>query len=50
MGPYGVREIGEITFIPIAPAIISAIHDAVGIWFDSIPVTPEKFLREFHQF
>jgi CO/xanthine dehydrogenase Mo-binding subunit len=50
MGPYGVRGIGEITFIPIAPAIISAIHDAVGIWFDSIPVTPERFLKHYHRF
>lgn len=50
MGPYGVRGIGEITFIPLAPAIISAIYDAVGIWFDRLPVTPEYFLKQFHQF
>ena len=48
MGPYGVRGIGEITFIPLAPAIISAIYDAVGIWFDRIPVTPEVFIKKVH--
>lgn len=41
VGPYGVRGIGEITFIPLAPAIIDAVHQATGVWFDSIPLVPE---------
>lgn len=40
-GPYGVRGIGEITFIPLVPAIIDAVHQATGVWFDSFPLTPE---------
>jgi CO/xanthine dehydrogenase Mo-binding subunit len=43
-GPYGVRGIGEIPFIPLAPAIVSAIRDAIGVWFDHIPITPEEVL------
>jgi CO/xanthine dehydrogenase Mo-binding subunit len=27
------------------PAIINAIHDAVGIWCNDLPATPEKVLR-----
>jgi CO/xanthine dehydrogenase Mo-binding subunit len=47
MGPYGIRGLGEIPFIPTAPAIICAIYDATGIWFDRIPVTSERFLRAY---
>lgn len=46
LGPFGARGIGEITFIPLAPAIIDAIHDATGVWINSIPVTPEVMLDE----
>jgi CO/xanthine dehydrogenase Mo-binding subunit len=28
-----------------APAIINAIHDAVGVWITDLPATPEKVLR-----
>ena len=45
MGPYSVRGIGEITFIPLAPAIIGAVNDATGLWFDRIPVTPGYLLE-----
>jgi len=32
-----------------APAIVSAIHDAVGVWIDEIPVTPERLLRPLEE-
>lgn len=44
-GPFGVRGLGEIPFIPLASALISAIHDAIGVWFDELPVPPEKVLH-----
>ncbi len=44
-GPYGAKGIGEMTANVPAPAIVSAIHDAVGVWVDEIPVTPERLLR-----
>lgn len=44
-GPYGAKGFSEMTCSPQAAAVINAIHDAVGIWIDSIPVTPEKVLR-----
>jgi CO/xanthine dehydrogenase Mo-binding subunit len=28
-----------------APAIINAIHDAVGVWITDLPATSEKVLR-----
>lgn len=44
-GPFGARGLGEIPFVPLAPAVISAIHHAVGIWFDDLPVLPERVLE-----
>jgi putative selenate reductase molybdopterin-binding subunit len=28
----------------VAPAIVDAIHDAVGIWVTELPATPERIL------
>jgi CO/xanthine dehydrogenase Mo-binding subunit len=42
IGPYGARGIGEHPVIGVAPAILNAIHDAIGAEFYEIPVTPQK--------
>ena len=39
-GPWGVRGMAEMPFIPLAPAISAALFDAVGVWFDELPLTP----------
>ncbi len=44
-GPYGARGMGEMPFIPLAPAIIDALHDATGVWFHDFPLTAERVLR-----
>ncbi len=44
-GPWGVRGMGEMPFIPLAPALVSAVHDATGVWFNELPLTPERVLR-----
>ena len=41
-GPYGAKGIGEMTTLPTAPAILSAIHDAAGVWIDEFPATAER--------
>jgi CO/xanthine dehydrogenase Mo-binding subunit/aerobic-type carbon monoxide dehydrogenase small subunit (CoxS/CutS family) len=43
-GPYGAKGMGELAISPTAPAIVNAIHDAVGIWMEELPVTREKIL------
>jgi CO/xanthine dehydrogenase Mo-binding subunit len=43
-GPYGVRGLGEMPMLLLAPAILDAIHDATGIWFDRLPVKAEDVL------
>ncbi len=44
-GPYGAKGIGEMTANTQAPAIINAIHAAVGVWITDLPATSEKVLR-----
>ncbi len=44
-GPWGARGVGEPPFLPLAPAILAAIHDATGVWIDQIPVTAERMWR-----
>ncbi len=42
MGPFGAKGIGEQAVIPTAPAILNAIHDAVGVRIHKIPATPDR--------
>ena len=44
VGPWGARGVGETPFIAVAPAIVSAVHDATGVWFDRLPLTPQAVL------
>ncbi|MBU0494848.1 MAG: molybdopterin-dependent oxidoreductase [Chloroflexi bacterium] len=41
-GPWGARGVGEHVMVPTAPAIANAIHDALGIRFDDLPLSAEK--------
>lgn len=41
-GPYGAKGMGELAISPTAPAVANAIHDAVGVWVNELPITPEK--------
>jgi 4-hydroxybenzoyl-CoA reductase subunit alpha len=43
-GPFGAKEVSEGSIVSAPPSIVSAIHDATGIWFTSLPVTPEKIV------
>lgn len=43
-GPWGARGMAEMPYIPLAPATIAAVKDAVGVWFDEFPLTPERVL------
>ncbi|TLN18098.1 aldehyde oxidase, partial [bacterium] len=44
IGPFGARGMGEMPYLPFAPAVIAAVHDATGHWFDQFPLTPEHVL------
>lgn len=40
-GPFGAKSIGEIVINTPAPAIVHAIYNACGHWFNTLPVTAE---------
>ncbi len=42
VGPFGARGIGEHPVIGVAPSILNAIYDAIGVDYFEIPVKPEK--------
>ncbi len=42
VGPFGAKGIGEQAVIPTAPAILNAIHDAIGIRIRRLPATPDR--------
>jgi CO/xanthine dehydrogenase Mo-binding subunit len=42
IGPFGAKGIGEQAVIPTAPAILNAIHDAIGVRIHKIPATPDR--------
>ncbi len=44
-GPLGIRGMAEMPFIPTAPAIAAAIHNALGVWYNELPFTPERVWR-----
>jgi 4-hydroxybenzoyl-CoA reductase subunit alpha len=44
-GPFGAKEIGEGSLLPVLGAIANAIYDACGVRVTELPITPEKILR-----
>jgi CO/xanthine dehydrogenase Mo-binding subunit len=44
-GPFGARGVGEPPLIGTAPAILSAIYDAIGKPIRILPATPERIWR-----
>jgi hypothetical protein len=44
-GPFGAKEAGQGPLLPVIPAIVNAVYDAIGVRIDEIPVAPEKILK-----
>lgn len=41
-GPYGAKGVGEPSVVPPAAAIANAVHDAAGVWIETLPITAER--------
>ncbi len=48
-GPYGAKEVGEGSMVPVLGSIANAIYDAVGVRMTELPITPEKLLRALQE-
>lgn len=43
-GPYGAKSIGEISFVPVAPAVCGAVNQALGSEIGQMPLDPDRIL------
>jgi len=43
-GPFGAKEIGEGSTLPVLGAVAHAIANATGVWITDLPITPEKIV------
>jgi len=48
-GPFGAKETSEGSIVSAPPTVVSAIHNATGIWFKELPITPEKVVKALKQ-
>ncbi|HEX5012997.1 MAG TPA: xanthine dehydrogenase family protein molybdopterin-binding subunit [Candidatus Limnocylindrales bacterium] len=42
--PHGAKGVGELPMDVGAPAVVAAIHDAIGVWVHDLPASPERIL------
>ena len=47
--PYGVRGVGEVPIVPPMAAIANAIHDAIGVRMERLPMSPGAILEALWQ-
>lgn len=43
-GPHGAKALGECPVVPVAPAVVNAICNALEIEMNDLPATPERIL------
>jgi 4-hydroxybenzoyl-CoA reductase subunit alpha len=48
-GPFGAKEIGEGSTLPVLGAVAHAIANATGVWIKDLPITPEKILKAIRE-
>ncbi|MDD4833862.1 MAG: molybdopterin-dependent oxidoreductase [Lutispora sp.] len=48
-GPYGAKGIGEPVMLAAMPAILNAIHDAVGIRVTKLPASPDYIVKKIQE-
>jgi CO/xanthine dehydrogenase Mo-binding subunit len=44
-GPFGAKEVGQGPLLPVMAACANAIHDAVGVRVDQVPIHPHMILK-----
>lgn len=44
-GPYGAKSLGEACALPVAPALVAAVNDALDMDLTQLPLSPERILK-----
>lgn len=47
-GPWGVKGIGEMPYLPYVAALVASVRDATGVWFNKFPLTAETVWQKLH--
>jgi 4-hydroxybenzoyl-CoA reductase alpha subunit len=47
-GPYGAKEVGEGGIMPVIPAVLNAVYDAIGERIFELPMTSERIYMAIH--
>ena len=47
-GPYGGKGVGEISTMPVPPAIINAVYNACGVRMNRIPIDQDWLARQLN--
>ncbi len=48
-GPFGGKSVGESSIVPVVPAIVGAVNDALDADLGQLPLTPDKILAVLQQ-
>lgn len=48
--PFGAKGIGEPVMLPVAPAILNAVYDAIGVRITELPITPERLVKAIRDY
>lgn len=43
-GPFGAKEVGQGPLLPVIPAVVNALYDALGVRVDQVPLRPDTVL------
>lgn len=43
-GPFGAKGVGEPALIPMIPAVVSAVENALGVCFNTLPIFPKDII------
>jgi len=44
-GPFGAKSIGEVCFVPTAPAVAAAVNQALGSDLSVLPMSPDRIVE-----
>jgi len=47
-GPYGAKGVGEISTMPVSPAIVNAVYNATGVRFHRVPIDQDWLTQELN--
>ena len=48
-GPHGAKSVGELTTVPVAPAIVNAVRHASGQELNSLPLCDKFIILPSHR-